>query len=50
MDIKVEKIPNCQLDRLARSFLRTANKMFENPKVQAEYAEWLAKRQGAAED
>lgn len=50
MDIKVEKIPNCQLDRVARSFLRTAKKLFEDPKVQAEFAAWQAKLQAAAEE
>lgn len=44
MKIDVDKIPKHDADRIARSFLAFAAKAFEDPKIQAEFAEWQAKR------
>ena len=44
MKIDVHKIPKHDADRIARSFLAFAAKAFEDPKIQAEFAEWQAKR------
>ena len=44
MKINMDQMPKHELDRLANSFLRLAEKMFEDPKVQKEFAEWQAAR------
>jgi hypothetical protein len=42
--IDVNRIPRHELDRLAHGFLKMAEKFFEDPKVQKEFAEWQAAR------
>lgn len=44
MKFDVSKIPKHDADRIARSFLAFAAKAFEDPQIQAEFAEWQAKR------
>ena len=47
MNIKIciDEITTVDADRLANSLLRNADKMFKNPKVQAEFEKWQQKRQ-----
>lgn len=49
MEFDVSKIPKHSTDRIARNFLALAKKAFEDPKIQAEFAEWEAKRAKEAE-
>lgn len=47
MNIKIciDEITTVDADRLANSLLRNADKMFQNPEVQAEFEKWQQKRQ-----
>ncbi len=47
MNIKIciDEITTVDADRLANSLLRNADKMFQNPEVQAEFKKWQQKRQ-----
>lgn len=44
MKIQTEKIKSHDADRLANSLLMAAAKMFEDPKIQAEFKAWQAAR------
>lgn len=47
MDIDYSSIPESSRQSLLASAYRMALKLFEDPAVQAEYEEWLAKRNAA---
>lgn len=44
-EINIKEIPKHDADRLASSLLRTAERLFEDPRVQAEFEAWQRKRQ-----
>ena len=43
-EINIKEIPKHDADRLASSLLRTAERLFEDPRVQAEFEAWQRKR------
>lgn len=43
--IDTKKITNVDADRLASSLLRTAERLFEDPRIQEEFEAWQRKRQ-----
>ena len=43
--INTKEIPKHEVDRLASSLLRTAERLFEDPRIQAEFEAWQRKRQ-----
>lgn len=45
MKINTNKITTVDADRLANSLLRVADKMFQNPEIQAEFKKWQQERQ-----
>ena len=42
--INTKEIPKHEADRLANSLLRAAERLFEDPRVQAEFEEWQRRR------
>lgn len=44
-EINIKEIPKHDADRLASSLLRTAERLFEDPRIQAEFEAWQRKRQ-----
>ena len=44
-EINIKEIPKHDTDRLASSLLRTAERLFEDPRIQAEFEAWQRKRQ-----
>lgn len=45
MKIKIQQIENHDADRLAESLLKTADRLFQNPAIQAEFKKWQQERQ-----
>lgn len=45
MNIDTKEIKPHEADRLANSLLRAAERLFEDPRVQAEFEEWQRRRQ-----
>ena len=45
MNITTEKIKIHDADRLAASLLKTADRLFQNPAIQAEFKQWQQERQ-----
>lgn len=45
MNIKTNEIKIHDVDRLANSLLRVADKLFQNPKIQSEFEKWQQERQ-----
>lgn len=45
MKINIQEIKHHDADRLANSLLRSAEKMFNDPRVQAEFEQWQRERQ-----
>ena len=48
MKIQTNNIKITDADRVANSLLTAAAKAFENPNIQAEFEEWLKRRQKEA--
>ena len=44
-EINIKEIPKHDADRLASSLLRTAERLFEDPRIQAEFEAGQRKRQ-----
>lgn len=45
MIINIKKIKNHDADRLAESLLKTADRLFQNPEIQAEFEKWQQEQQ-----
>lgn len=45
MKIIIKRIENHDADRLAESLLKTADRLFQNPEIQAEFKQWQQERQ-----
>ena len=45
MNITTEEIKIHDADRLAESLIKTADRLFKNPAIQAEFEQWQQERQ-----
>lgn len=43
-EINIKEIPKHEADRLASSLLRTAERLFEDPRIQAEFEAWQQRK------
>ena len=47
--IEINAMPQFEMDRMCRTIISGANRFFENPAVQADFAVWKAAREEAAQ-
>ena len=45
MKVNTKEIKEHEADMLARSFLKVADRLFQNPEIQAEFKKWQQERQ-----
>lgn len=49
VNVDINAMPQFEMDRMCRTIISGANRFFENPAVQADFAVWKAAREEAAQ-